>query len=93
MVLCPLTMAGMDDRNNPDPERFDLDRQERQHLTFSAGPHLCIGNMLARAEMRVFTEEWLKRIPQMRVVPGTAFEWRPSLVFGLKELPMEWRAT
>jgi cytochrome P450 len=90
MVLCPLTMAGMDDRKNPDPERFDIDRPEREHLTFSAGPHLCIGNILARAEMRVFTEEWLKRIPQMRLAPGAVFEWRPSLVFSLKELPIEW---
>jgi cytochrome P450 len=93
MVLCPLTMAGMDDRKNPEPERFDIDRPEREHLTFSAGPHLCIGNILARAEMRVFTEEWLKRIPQMRLAPGTTFEWRPSLVFSLKALPIEWPAS
>ncbi|MBP7337393.1 cytochrome P450 [Niveispirillum sp.] len=90
MVLCPLTMGGMDDRKNPQPEQFDIDRQKREHITFSTGPHICIGNILARAEMRVFTEEWLKRIPSCAIVSGTKLAWRPGLVMALSHLPLDW---
>lgn len=92
MVLCPLTMAGMDDRKNPNPEQFDLDRKNRAHITFSTGPHICIGNILARNEMRVFTEEWLKRIPTFEIEPGTQLQWRPGLVMSLSNLPLRWPA-
>lgn len=90
MVCCPLTLAGLDDRVNPEPEKFDIDRPERKHITFSYGPHVCIGNILARAEMRVFTEEWLKRVDSFRIVPGTKLEWRGGGVMSLAELPVEW---
>jgi cytochrome P450 len=90
MVLCVLTLAGMDERKNPDPDRFDVDRTDRQHIAFSTGAHTCIGNILARAEMRVFTEEWLKRIPSFRHAPGVKLEWRPGLVMSLPHLPLEW---
>ena len=90
MVMCPLTMAGLDDRKNPNPEMFDIDRAAREHITFSTGPHLCIGNILARSEMRVFTQEWLRRIPSFAIAPGTKLEWRPGLVMSLPHLPLVW---
>jgi cytochrome P450 len=90
MVLCPLPLAGMDERKNPHSERFDLDRQGRQHIAFSSGPHICIGNVLARAEMRIFTERWLKRVPRFQIVSGTHLEWRTGLIFALHHLPLEW---
>jgi hypothetical protein len=40
--------------------------------------------------MRVFTEEWLKRVPSMRVVPNTKFEFRGGGVMALMHLPLEW---
>lgn len=90
MVLCPLALGGMDDRANPNPEAFDLDREKRKHITFSSGAHVCIGNLLARAEMRIFTEEWLKRIPRFGIPAGTKLEWRAGLVMALMSLPLEW---
>jgi cytochrome P450 len=90
MVVCILSLAGRDDRKNPDPARFDIDRERRQHIAFSIGAHTCIGNVLARAEMRTFVEEWLKRIPNFRIAPGAKLEWRPGLVFALPSLPLEW---
>jgi cytochrome P450 len=92
MVLCPLPLAGMDERKNPQPTLFDLERQGREHMVFSSGAHICIGNVLARAEMRVFTERWLKRVPQFRIKAGTQLEWRPGLVMALMHLPLEWQA-
>ncbi len=90
MVLCPLALGGMDDRANPNPEAFELDREKRKHITFSSGAHVCIGNILARAEMRIFTEEWLKRVPRFRIPAGTNLEWRAGLVMALMSLPLEW---
>ncbi|MET0987016.1 MAG: cytochrome P450 [Steroidobacteraceae bacterium] len=93
MVLCPLTLGGMDERKNPTPERFDLDRQKREHITFSIGPHVCLGNVLARAEMRIFTEEWVKRIPRFQIAAGSKPEWRAGLVMALMHLPLQWPAS
>lgn len=90
MVLCPLTSAGLDDRHNPDPETFDIDRKDRAHITFSIGPHTCIGNMLGRLEMRVFTEVWLKRIPSFRLTSTGTPAWRPGMVMALESLPIAW---
>ena len=90
MLICPLTAAGLDARRNPDPETFDLDRKDRAHITFSIGAHTCIGNMLGRMEMRVFTEVWLKRIGHFRLAPQGKPKWRPGMVMALESLPIAW---
>lgn len=91
MVMCVLALGGMDDRKNPDPMKFDVERENRHHITFSSGPHTCVGNILARNEMRIFTEEWLKRIPDFEIKPGHELAWRPGLVMSLPNLPLQWK--
>jgi len=90
MVLSLLPISGRDERRNPDPHRFDIDRSKRESLTFSTGAHLCLGHFLARAEIRILTEEWLKRIPSF----GPAADYKPSYRMGfalaLLELPLQW---
>ncbi len=90
MVACSLPLAGMDERKNLNPMHFDIDRQGREHLAFSIGPHVCVGHYLARAEMKIFTEAWLKRVPQMRVASGFVPDFRAGLVMALNHLPIEW---
>jgi cytochrome P450 len=90
MVSCALPLAGLDERKNPDPERFDIDRKNRQHIVFSTGAHTCIGNILARAEMRVFTQEWLKRVPRFRLSATKPVVWRAGQVMSCQHLPLEW---
>lgn len=90
MVACSLPLAGMDERRISDPMHFDIDRTDRRHLTFSIGPHVCVGHYLARAEMKVFTQEWLKRVPRMHVAAGFKPEFRAGLVMALNRLPIEW---
>jgi len=92
MVLSALWESGRDDRKIPKPQRFDIDRKEKAHLNFSTGPHLCLGHALARAEMRILAEEWLKRIPAFRAVPGTRHGFRIGTVIALESLPLEWDA-
>ncbi len=92
MVLCLLSVSGRDDRRNPDPAAFDIDRTQPAHLTFSTGPHLCIGHILARAEIRVLTEEWLKRAPAFRAEPGGCIGFRIGTVTAIQSLPLTWAA-
>ena len=55
--------ANHDEREFPDPERFDVDRVIPRHLAFGQGIHYCLGAKLARLEARVALEELLARVP------------------------------
>jgi cytochrome P450 len=90
MVMCALALAGMDETKNSEPMQFDVERENRQHITFSIGAHMCVGNVLARNEMRIFTEEFLKRIPDFRLANDAPLGWRPGLVMALPSLPLAW---
>jgi len=62
---------------------------EPERLAFGAGPHLCLGNHLARMEAKVVVEEYLRRYEfgAMRLAPGFAFELMPHyLEYGPEHL-------
>lgn len=90
MIVAPMTLAGLDDRRNPDPETFDIDREKRQHISFSTGPHLCLGHWLARTEMRIFISEFLRRIPHFSLAPNFKPKFRAGVVMALEELDIVW---
>lgn len=90
MVLSLLPMAGHDVSKNTDPEAFDLDRKTRSHLTFSTGPHLCIGHFLARSEMKTLFTEWFSRIPEFRIADGYKPTFRAGMVMSLESLDLVW---
>jgi len=73
-----------------DPTRYDFERAEKRHLTFSAGPHRCAGSHLARLELRLFYEEWFRRMPDVRLDPRREAIARAGLTFGLDTLPIVW---
>ena len=60
--------ANLDEREFPDPERFDIRRRITRHLSFGHGPHHCLGAALARLEGRVAFEELLRRVPAYELV-------------------------
>jgi cytochrome P450 len=91
LVLAPNILYNLDDRLWPDPLRVDFTRKDaRQHLTFNAGPHRCVGAPLARMELRIVLEEWLKRIPDFQVPDGVAIRAKAGAVVGLAALPLSW---
>lgn len=92
MVLCLLPISGRDDRKNSNPNTFNIDREKDDNhtLTFSIGPHLCIGHLLARTEIRVLTEEWVKRIPSFKIKDGTTLDFRMGFALALTGLPLTW---
>ena len=54
---------------------MDFDRADSTlNAAFNVGIHRCAGSHLARLELRIFLEEWLKRIPDFEMVPGSKNE-------------------
>lgn len=90
MVLNVLCVGSRDPAKFDRPNAFDLDRKRAAHVTFSSGPHLCIGHVLGRAELRILTEEWFKRIPSFTATVGERRSFRTGLVMALENLPLEW---
>jgi cytochrome P450 len=66
-VLLLVGSADRDERRYEDPDRFDIHRADRQHLTFGFGLHYCLGANLARLEGRVALDELLNRFPEWDV--------------------------
>lgn len=93
MVLNVLCVGSRDPRKFDAPNAFNLDRKRAQHLTFSSGPHLCIGHILGRTELRILTEEWVKRIPAFTAKAGVPHKFRIGTVMALETLPIEWIAS
>jgi len=80
---------------NRDPEVFDrpdeviLDRLVNRHVAFGAGIHRCAGSNLARMELTVALEEWMRRIPSFRLAEGAVVTWAGGQVRGPRVLPVE----
>lgn len=91
MVVCMLPLAGRDDRVTENPGVFDIDRKNPDYLTFSKGQHLCVGHFLARAEFRILTEEWLKRVPRFSIKAGAKQHYTASTTLGIANLPLVWQ--
>jgi cytochrome P450 len=66
-LMVNLAAANRDEKQFPDPERFVLDRPRNAHVAFGGGLHYCIGQHLARAEMRIAVRSLLRRLPDIRL--------------------------
>jgi cytochrome P450 len=79
---------------NRDPEVFDrpdtvlLDRAHNRHVAFGSGIHRCAGSNLARMELRVALEEWLRVIPSFTLEEGKEILWAGGQVRGPRLLPV-----
>ncbi len=89
-VMSVLPSCNYDAEVWPNPLTVDFDRVRKPILSFAGGVHSCMGAHLARLEIRIGLEEWLKRIPDFSVKPGTQIEYRPGGVVGPEYLPLEW---
>ncbi|WP_319798854.1 cytochrome P450 [Nitrobacter sp.] len=87
-VIWSLGMFNFDERIFPDAMTVNLDRERSQHATFGIGIHFCVGAFLARTELRIFLEHWLRRVPDFHIPEGAAIDWRIGLTTSLKNLPL-----
>ena len=88
MVLLSFPAANRDPAVFPDADKVVIDRKENRHAAFGLGIHRCVGSNLARMEMTVAIEEWLKRIPDFRLDPAGRVTWSEGTVRGPRQLPM-----
>jgi cytochrome P450 len=91
-VALMLPAGNLDTRAFPDAARFDLDRENKTHIAFNTGPHRCVGSHLARQEMIILVEEWLRRVPNIRLDPERPPTYRTGLVFAVTSLNILWDA-
>ncbi|MEU9288094.1 cytochrome P450 [Streptomyces sp. NPDC048275] len=79
LVTVSLTGANRDPAVFPDPDRFDVRRENaRLQLAFAHGPHYCLAAHLARLETRIALDALLERLPALRLDPD-----RPTAPYGL----------
>jgi cytochrome P450 len=88
MVLLSFPAANRDPAMFPDADKVVIDRKENRHAAFGLGIHRCVGSNLARMEMTVAIEEWLKRIPDFRLDPAGQIKWSEGTVRGPRQLPV-----
>jgi cytochrome P450 len=88
-VLLLTGSAGRDERRYPDPDRFDIARDQPSHVSFGFGIHFCLGAALARLEGRIGLEETLARFPQWAVDIEHAVQQHTSTVRGWSSVPIQ----
>jgi cytochrome P450 len=90
-VILLSAMVGLDEKLNKCPVDVDFSRDATQtHAVFGLGIHACPGAVLARRELKIFLQEWLRRIPDFEIAPGTTPSFTTGFVTGLTELKLVW---
>jgi cholest-4-en-3-one 26-monooxygenase len=90
-VLLLYPSANRDEDQFPDPFAFDIERAPNEHVAFGFGKHFCLGNSLARLELRVLFEQLLDRLPGIRLVDGSEPAYRPAnFVSGYETMKVAW---
>ena len=83
---------------NRDPRHYDragefvIDRKRNSHFGFASGPHRCLGMHLARRELQVAVEEWLRLIPDFEIAAtAPVMERGGGSMLTLLSLPLTWK--
>jgi cytochrome P450 len=87
-ILMNFPAANRDPEVFEDPATVVLDRAHNRHVAFGSGIHRCAGSNLARMELRVALEEWLRRIPEFRLAGAESVTWAGGQVRGPRLLPV-----
>jgi cytochrome P450 len=87
-LLLPFPAANRDPEFFPDADEVQLDRAENRHAAFGLGIHRCIGSNLARMELRVALEEWMRRYPDFELSDPSEVTWSAGQVRGPRTLPV-----
>ena len=89
-VVLPVSVANRDASVFPNADSIDLTREINNHLTFGAGPHRCVGSHLAKAEVTIALQEWLRRIPDFAVAADAELRGHMGPTLGFSRLPLVW---
>jgi len=89
-LLLSFPSGSFDESIYKDPFTFRIDRRPNRHLAFGTGPHVCLGQFLARFELSSFFREFLDRVEHVELA-GTPRIVEGSFVGGVKYLPIRYR--
>jgi cytochrome P450 len=87
-LLLPFPAANRDPEFFPDADQVLIDRAENRHAAFGLGIHRCIGSNLARMELRVALEEWMRRFPDFELTDPARVTWSAGQVRGPRCVPV-----
>jgi cytochrome P450 len=91
-MIISTELGNLDPEQFSDPTKVDFNRTDTNvpHMAFAYGVHRCLGSHLARRELRIAIELWLKAVPPFRMAPGHPVRVRAAGVFGVEDLHLEW---
>lgn len=91
-IIVNISAPNYDPRHWDAPYELNVDRNERSHMSFGAGQHMCLGQNLARAELYLAFEQLLTRVPGMRLADqADAIEMQnDGFIFGARHLRVTW---
>lgn len=94
-VVVSLLAANRDPKRFDNPDTLDVHRKARGHLSFGHGIHQCLGQQLARIEMRAGFEGLLRRFPTLKLaIPAYEVKLKSDMnIYGVHELPVTWTET
>ena len=90
LLLLSYPSANRDEAVFGDPDEFRIDRKPNRQLAFGFGPHVCLGQYLARLELGLFLTELLARVEDIELA-GTPRFVEGTFVGGVKHLPIRYR--
>ena len=89
LIYLLIGSAGRDEQHYAHPDSFDLQRDQREHLSFGHGAHVCIGMLLARLEGRVALTALLRHASALHCPPDRQLHWRHNIsARGVDALPL-----
>ncbi|MEE6166281.1 MULTISPECIES: cytochrome P450 [unclassified Mycolicibacterium] len=88
-VITLLASAARDEREYDHPDDFMWNRPIKRLLSFGRGQHFCLGVHVARLEITIMIEEWLKRVPDYRIDEQAASRPPSSFQWGWNSIPVE----
>ncbi|TXI53948.1 cytochrome P450 [Mycolicibacterium mageritense] len=93
-IMLLFESANFDEAVFGDPENFRIDRNPNSHMAFGFGTHFCLGNQLARLELKLMVSRLLARLPDLRLADGAEVPLRPAnFVSGPESMPVVFTPT
>jgi cytochrome P450 family 142 subfamily A polypeptide 1 len=93
-IMLMFESANFDEDMFENPESFDIYRNPNNHLAFGFGTHFCLGNQLARLELKIMLSRVLERLPDLRLADPDMLPLRPAnFVSGLESMPVVFTPT